>query len=67
MNTELEQCDEVLKETCGKFYNCTMKPFSIESALKEYAESQMILNPKIFENAMKLTSFVENMKRKYLK
>lgn len=37
-----------------------------EGILKEYANSQMIFNPMVLETAMKLSSFVVEIKRKYL-
>ncbi|EUB63699.1 hypothetical protein EGR_01322 [Echinococcus granulosus] len=53
INTELRRCRKNLEEVT-------------EGILKEYANSQMIFNPMVLETAMKLSSFVVEIKRKYL-
>lgn len=63
INIELKQCEKNLEEICGRLYIFVI--FS-ECVMKEYAESQMIINPLIFEDALNLVTYVEELKGKHL-
>ncbi|VUZ45999.1 unnamed protein product [Hymenolepis diminuta] len=53
INIDLKRCEKNLEEIC-------------ECIMKEYAESQMIINPLIFEDALNLVTYVEELKGKHL-
>lgn len=63
INTELRQCEKNLEEICGKLY---INVILSDSVIKEYAESQLIINPLIFEDALNLVNFIEELKGKHL-